>query len=420
MVRLRQLRDWDIVIIPWYYVLVALLLGLLVPHFSYTILPHLLFPISDVTSVAFLTAEATGMMALTGIMFSFLFLAISFGSSAYTPRLPGALVTRKMVHTFGVFAGTFVYALLVLLVEGISRGTEGISALTLLVAIGWLLASLFILFRLIQLSWLITISHVLATLGQDGQREIARIYPPYAAPAEKTTPYIPVAPTTQQIYYQGLPLYVLALDVPRLVSLARDADAVIRVPYAVGDMVLDGETLASVHGARVAIAEKALRRAIMMGQERTIAYDPMFALRLLVDIAIRGLSPSLNDPTTAVQALNQIEALLLQLGNAQLDIGQVYDAAGMLRLTYPAPSWEDYLTLGLLEILQYGAASVQVQRRVGALLQALTARLPEARRPALARFASERQALIRRTFPDSLFRAEAEGADRRGIGHTPP
>jgi uncharacterized membrane protein len=86
----------------------------------------------------------------------------------------------------------------------------------------------------------------------------------------------------------------------------------------------------------------------------------------LVDIGIRALSPAIDDPTTAVQALDQIEDLLRRLGGRQLDRGQAFDTLGMLRLTFPVPTWEGYLALSFDEIRQYGATSVQVVRRLRA------------------------------------------------------
>jgi uncharacterized membrane protein len=96
------------------------------------------------------------------------------------------------------------------------------------------------------------------------------------------------------------------------------------------------------------------------------------AIRLLVDIAIRALSPAVNDPTTAVQALDQIEDLLRRLGCRQLEAGYALDAAGKIRVIFPVPTWQDYLALAFDEIRQFGAASIQVDRRLRTALIGLT------------------------------------------------
>jgi uncharacterized membrane protein len=84
---------------------------------------------------------------------------------------------------------------------------------------------------------------------------------------------------------------------------------IIEVVSSVGDTVVEGTLLLRVHGGRVTISELDLRKAVEMGTERTFEQDPKYAIRLLVDIAIKALSPAINDPTTAVQALDQIEDL---------------------------------------------------------------------------------------------------------------
>ena len=114
--------------------------------------------------------------------------------------------------------------------------------------------------------------------------------------------------------------------------------------------------------------------------------DPKYAIRLLVDIAIKALSPAINDPTTAVQALDQIEDLLLRLGQRQLEVGASFDSDCTPRLLVPLPGWDDLLGLAFEEICFCGATSIQVMRRMNALVRDLMRSLPEARHPALKRW----------------------------------
>ena len=105
--------------------------------------------------------------------------------------------------------------------------------------------------------------------------------------------------------------------------------------------------LLQVHGAKATLPESNLRRAIHLARERTAEQDPKYPIRLLVDIAIKALSPAINDPTTAVQAIDQIEDLLRRLGRRDLNVGHAWDANDVLRLIFPMPTWEDYLALAL-------------------------------------------------------------------------
>jgi uncharacterized membrane protein len=157
-------------------------------------------------------------------------------------------------------------------------------------------------------------------------------------------------------------------------------------------------------------------KAYVLGDERTFDQDPKYAIHLLVDIAIRALSPAINDPSTAVQALDHIQDLLLRLGRRRLEIGGFRDRHGDLRLVVPFPAWEDFLTLALEEIRHYGASSKQVMRRMGALLSDLIETLPPERRKALRREQERLGAVIARSFADDEAIMLACVEDRQGIG----
>jgi uncharacterized membrane protein len=110
---------------------------------------------------------------------------------------------------------------------------------------------------------------------------------------------------------------IQAIDVRGLLALAREHDSVLVLPHSVGDFVPAGASLVQVYGPPPSTVRRRVRRMFALGRERTIEQDPAFALRILVDIAIRALSPAVNDPTTAVQVLNYIEDLLLVIGRGK-------------------------------------------------------------------------------------------------------
>jgi uncharacterized membrane protein len=171
-----------------------------------------------------------------------------------------------------------------------------------------------------------------------------------------------------------------------------------------------------VFGTRQPLDEQQLRNRIKVGEGRTFEQDPKYAIRLLVDIAIKALSPAINDPTTAVQALDQIEDLLLRLGQRQLDTGTFRDKVGKLRVIVPFPTWQDLLRLAFDEICTYGASSVQVMRRMNALISDLISALPEERRPALLYWCMRLKTTIARSFTDEDAWMEASQEDRQGLG----
>jgi uncharacterized membrane protein len=137
----------------------------------------------------------------------------------------------------------------------------------------------------------------------------------------------------------------------------------------------------------------------------------------LVDIAIKALSPAINDPTTAVQAIDQIEDLLYRLGRRALDAGCVRDDQGVLRLIFPTPTWEDYLTLAFDEIRQFGASSVQVMRRLRSALLGLMDSVTEAERQAVVqRYLQHLNLVVEHSMLDAEDQVMALQEDRQGLG----
>jgi uncharacterized membrane protein len=320
-----------------------------------------------------------------------------------------------MQHALGIFIATFLYALAAL--AWIDRdGTGKVPLITVWFAIALLLASVVAFVMLVERLQTLQISRVLAYAGDRGRQEIARGYRPLAVGQPAVSRGDELPPPTQVVSHRGGPAIIQTIDVERLTAIAERAGAVLAVPFAVGDTVMDGMPLVRVHGAAAPIAERRLRRLVRLGEERTFEQDAKYAIRLLVDIAIKALSPAINDPTTAVQALDQIEDLLLRLGRSDLERGRVKDARGGLRLMFPVPSWDDFLVLAFDEIRYCGATSIQVMRRMRALLQDLAQQVPQERRPALLQYLERVDKGIRRTFEDQDDCKDALDADRQGLG----
>ena len=259
------------------------------------------------------------------------------------------------------------------------------------------------------------ITRVLAYVGDQG-RAVIEAYPLSTGddPAEDAFGQLP--PVSQVLTYRGGPVAVQAIHLRRLTLLAVAHRTVVTMAAAVGDTVVDGTPLLQVHGGNRPIREWTLRRCVQLGRDRTFEQDPKYAIRLLVDIAIRALSPAVNDPTTAVQALDQIEDLLIRLGKRRLSFGRVRDSKGDARVFYPVPSWDDFVVLAFDEIRYYGATSIQVMRRMRALIRTVMEHVPVARRPALQRYLARVDTGIARAFEDDDDRRDALVEDRQGLG----
>lgn len=215
---------------------------------------------------------------------------------------------------------------------------------------------------------------------------------------------------------------IQAVDAKGLIAAAVRHDCVLVLARSVGDFVPPGTVLIEVPRAAVGgdlddDEVEALQGLIAQGDERTIEQDPAFALRIMVDIAVRALSAAINDPTSAVQVLDHIETFLQRLGRSDLrDRYVVTDAHGVPRVVIPGRGWDDYLRLGVTEIRFYGATSIQVCRRLRAVLDGLLDVLPADHCPPVRLELARLDAAIDRSYHDPGDRAAARVSDRQGIG----
>lgn len=401
--------------IPAWYVAVAVLAALYLPRLELWLDLGLFSHITPSAAEAIYSSIASGMIALTGIVFSLTFVMVQFSATAYSPRLVLWIARDPVLwHSVGVFCATFLYALAA--IAWVDRDGGGVPYFS-----GWfvvisMLASVAMFIALIEKLSLLQIHRMLAFTADHGRRVIEQTYPPLETPAatpDRVT--LRDLRAAHALRHKGGPRSLQALDTQALVKLAAAAGAVIQIKASVGDTLVEGTEMLRVYGGR-AIEEAALRESFVVGSERTFEQDPKYAIRLVVDIAIKALSPAVNDPTTAVQALDQLEDLLLRLGRRRLEIGALRGVDGEVRVLVPHPAWDDFLSLAFDEIRYYGADSVQVMRRMKALAADLIAALPAERQAPLRRHQQRLDSSIAKSFEDATEKREASVEDRQGLG----
>ena len=369
------------------------------------------------TARALLGTMAASMFTFIVFVSSALLVSVQLASSQLTPRII-AIVFRDPVTRFSltvfVFTFTFTLATLVRIDASVPLVTSEVAAYSCL-------ASLCVFLYLIDhVGKALRPSGALRSVALLGRAVIENVYPrrlveSQDSPAEAESADVPREAPAHTIvsHSDGV---VLAFDVQGLASLAERTDCVIELVPQVGDFVAAGDPLFHVFRGRAAPPSRALCHAVALGPERTPEQDPAFAFRIIVDIASKGLSPAINDPTTAVQAIDQIHNLLHAVGNRHLAHGRVRDASGRLRLVYRTPDWEDFVHLAVTEIRHFGGASIQVARRLRAMLENLIQSLTEERaallRPELALLHRSAQ----RFFAEPEDRALADISDFQGVG----
>ena len=408
--------------IPLVYAAATIVLAFTLPPAEYKFLPGLSHEMTVSSAIAIFSSIASGTLTLTGIVFSIAFVMVQFSSSAYSPRLVSWLSESPLTfHSLGLFSATFLYALATL--GWVDRnGTGKVPFISSWVVILLLIASVLALVFLIRGLSDLQITRVLQFIGHRGRLAILETYTAEGAATRDDAVDLPTKVegmrAAQTLHFSGEPLMIAAIDARSLVRMAREAEGLIVLRYAVGDAVMDGAPLLEVFGPGRKLPESSLARAIKLGRERTFEQDPRYPVRLLVDIAIKALSPAINDPTTAVQAMDQLEDLLRRLAVCELEVGRVRDEDGTLRLIFPTPQWEDYLSLAFDEISFYGASSLQVMRRLRSTLQELVEIAKPARKGAVKSYLEHLDHIVRRSFVEQRERNKARQEDRQGLGLT--
>lgn len=324
-----------------------------------------------------LSAITTSMITFTGLVFSITIVVLSLTSSQFSPRvLRTFLRDRQTQLSLGIFIATFVYAVLVLrTVNGLDDNTfvpavaTTVGVLLLLLCVGVFVAYIHHITSMIQ------ISSILSSIAGEA-RTVLEQEMPLGLPS---TPMVVRPRGARAVLPAPRSGVLVSIDVAKAVRLAREADVVLVTDLPYGGFVPEGAPLLEVHrGDAGVLNAQALVRCFHLGQERTMQRDVAFGFRQLADIAAKALSPGVNDPTSAVQALDAMHDLLRRLATRALPTGVYADEEGRLRLYLPPPSFASYLALALEEADQYGADSIQVQQRIDALLaDVCAAALPE-------------------------------------------
>jgi uncharacterized membrane protein len=404
--------------VPALYVVGALAVSVILVHWDESDPIDLIDSIDSSSATAALSALGSGMLAFTGFVTSIILMIVQFGTSEFSSRFV-AYFNRDLTLKFALstFNATFLFALVS--TAQVGRGTTAfVPTRTLIVALVLLLLSITMFLLLIDHTATgLRVAYVVQAVDGDARKVFDAVYPSSASDAvaaEKTAHSLDQLTPVQTIRQGVVGSVVVALDRTGIANFAAQHDSVIEFVPAVGEYVPAGGALLHVYGSRQ-LPERRLRRSVVLGDERTLDDDPAFAFRMLVDVAIKALSPAVNDPTTAVQSLDRIESLLHYAAAKHLSTGIVTDRHGAVRLVYPVPTWEDLVELALDEIRAFGAGQYQVVRRMRALLDALIADVPERRRPAHLRQRSLLDDAVAAAIPPSQ-RADALVADRQGIG----
>lgn len=350
-------------------------------------LPGALWPGTGADSArAMLATIAAATMTLTGLVFSVTMLVLQLASNQLSPRVMRTfLADRGNQVVLALFIATFAYALLAL--REVHTGGERDVVPTLTVWAAFVLALLSVggfVYYTDHVAQAIRPANVIARVADETAAALERLYPDaFAEPAAEAVPLL--SPPDHVIASPFAAGVVTGVDPERLVELATAHGCVVELTAMVGDFVAHGATLFRAWGDLPDEARAALPSTVTVGRERTMRQDPAFGFRQLIDIAERALSTGVNDPTTAVQAIDRLHDLLRRLAGRAIPPAHRVDDDGRLLLILPRPDWDDYVALAVDELRLYGRRSLQVTRRLRYLIEDVTDAAPSPRRVALGR-----------------------------------
>jgi uncharacterized membrane protein len=404
---LRRHRRLRIGLIQLAYVVGGIALGLALPRIpvGFTV------PRAETTQMLF--AVGAGLLSFLAIAFSLAFLVVQFGSTTYTPRLNLFYTSPRIWHGFGFITGVLVFAFAAAYSEtfvhasGAATG-ERMSGLVPIVTIALLIGAI-VVYRNLQMRAFgsVELGSILAEVTERGRQVLDGVYAdelprdaggkPQEDGQGRTLSALPEG--SREVMWPARSGIIQDVDVPQIIAAARSADAAVEIVVPTGEMVHRRATVAMIHGSVDSSLDAAVVKAVRTGPGRTFEQDPTMAFRVLVDIALRALSPAINDPTTAVQVLDCEEDLLRMLVGRDLDAGEITGPHGKTRVLLALPTWDDYVGLAVDEIVEAGADHVRIRRRVERLLRDLIALAAEHRQAPLQ--ARLDDLLSRRPAPDA-------------------
>jgi len=372
-----------------------------------------------------LSTIAQSMLTFTGLVFSITMLVLQLASSQLSPRVMRTFLRdRKNQAVLGLFVATFVYTLLVLReVRGPEAGEPFVPGVSIWVAFVFLLASVAaFIYYIDHMAHAIRASTVIERIGDETREAIERLYPEGVAEEPAVRPRLPDAHADDALVEAPHHGSLVDVDEAALRAIAEEAGVVVELLPVVGDFLPAGAPLVRLRGrpqpeaGELASLRDRIGGAVTLGTERTLHQDAAFGFRQLVDVGTRALSPGTNDPTTAIQALDQLHDLLRRLATRDFPSEVRVDEAGRPILVMPRLEWADYVHLALDEIRRSGEGQLQVARRLAAILEDLLTVCPPERTPVLRDQLARLGRSVERGFTDPGDRATASHPSARGHG----
>jgi len=387
-----QTKLWPI---PTAAVVIALLLGAGLPALDAAVgreLPPIvgqwLFGGDAGAARTLLAAIASSLITVTALTFSLTVVTLQLASSQFSPRLLRSFTSDQVVQrTLALFLATFTFALTVLRSVRSAEGVQSEFVPTFAVTMAFLLAVasvVALVLFLAHLTELIRVEAMVRNVHREASGTMRTVLGERHPTDGDQRPTLrpPVDAVRLLVRGDG---FVNRVDQQRLLRVAVDEDAMIRLDVHPGSYVVRGTPLGTawprVPGTLGAEVADRVAGCVHLGFERTKSQDVGFGLRQLTDVASKALSPGINDPTTAIHTLGHISSFLCDLSDRDLGPVVLHDEDGRARVELDRPGLASYVDLGLSQPRRYGAGDPQLLAQIAQVLLDLSHRVAPDQRP---------------------------------------
>lgn len=371
-----------------------------------------------------LVVVAGSMITVAGVVFSITLVALSLASSQYTSRvLHNFMDDRTNQTVLGVFVGIFAYCLVVLRTIREGSDIEFVPSLAVLggVVLAFVGIGYFIYF-IHHIATTIQASHILARIAAETVERIDNLFPEGVGQEEEYCADPDPSHADPRRRWHAAPAsrtgYIQNVEAESLLAIARDQKTVVRMERRIGDFIIKGMPLASIltaddSGPPSQEAINRLTAAYTIKTQRTTDQDAAYGIRQIVDVALKALSPGINDTTTAVMSLDYLTAILVRLCGRGIESPCRHDD-GELRVITRGATFVSMVELAFEQIRQNAGNNVAILTRLVDALHTLEGQTQRPnRRAVLIHQAQALEEVIRRTIPASLDREPIEARVKR-------
>jgi uncharacterized membrane protein len=332
------------------------------------IVPEVLFPSQADPQVAqaILTSIATSTMTVVSIVFAILLMTLTLASTQFSPRILISFVRDRVTQwTLGIFLGTFSYCIAALpaarsLPAPFAPVVTVVGAMALApVCVGWLI------YFIHHISNAISVNHIVDRIRRETELVIDELMP-YPRPMHPDVAFGASLGQLKHVLASRRSGYIRFVDIGLLNSLAKSYGVCLRLERRVGQFIpAGGALMRTTHGDRIS-EERALQllAAVDVGPTRTMQQDIEFGVVQIVDIALRAISPAVNDPTTAISSIDQLSSIMIRWTSRAPPRSHHYDPPHVLRIIVPWIDFDGLLDLAFEQIRHYSSSDAAVSLRL--------------------------------------------------------